>query len=116
MELSVYLDAEVVGDPDQIEWTSLRMAGVDRRLPDRIGCEVVTFRGVATGAALHVSSAGGVEKTMVAGSLTEGGGSHCVGPWLRPKEGAALEAIVSQNGAKAWMSTVHSPHAIPFFV
>lgn len=75
--------------------------------------EVVTFSDVAAGSTLHSSSAGGLEMLVIAGSFTEGGETLDVGTWLRLPEGAVLDAVAGQDGAKVWMKTGHLPHAKP---
>jgi hypothetical protein len=48
---------------------------------------------------------------MIAGSMSEGGDELGKGSWLRLPQGADLNAVAGDEGAKVWMKTGHLPFA-----
>lgn len=75
--------------------------------------ETVSCHHLDAGARLNVTSRGGIEVLMLAGSLSDQTDTLRKGSWLRIPEGEALAAIAGNEGAQVWIKTGHLPFARP---
>ena len=73
--------------------------------------ERVAFMTLEPGAAVTVDDPGGIEVLVLKGALREGEDQLVEGSWLRLPEGAVLNAVAGDAGAKVWMKTGHLPFA-----
>lgn len=84
----------------------LRAALLHEDARERVRCIAM-----APGAALSEAAPGGAELLVLEGTLTEGGEALRPSSWLRLPQGARLDAVAGEGGARLWIKTGHLPHA-----
>lgn len=75
--------------------------------------ETVTYSHLDAHASLSSDATGGIELLVIEGSITVGGETLGRNGWLRLPQGAPLDAVAGEGGAKVWMKTGHLPFAKP---
>ncbi|MEO9576090.1 MAG: cupin domain-containing protein [Tateyamaria sp.] len=90
-----------------------KVDGVSSAILHKDERETVSFHHLDAGASLDVTTAGGIEVLMIAGSMSNKTDTLRKGSWLRIPEGQSLTAIAGEDGTKVWMKTGHLPFAQP---
>ena len=87
------------------------MNGVATAQLHRDARETVSYNHLDAGAALENRDVGGIEMLVIAGAVSQGGGTLGKGAWLRLPEGESLTVTAGLDGAKLWIKAGHLRHA-----
>jgi len=115
MELHADLSQRAVLDTNALPWMPSPMAGVERRLLDRIGDEVARATSIVRYAAgshfeRHIHG-GGEEILVLDGTFSDEHGDYPAGTYLRNPAGS-VHRPWSEPGCTIWVKTGHLPASL----
>jgi anti-sigma factor ChrR (cupin superfamily) len=115
-QLHADFSRRVVLHAEELPWQDSPMAGVQRRMFDRIGGEVARATSLVRytpGSRFSPHVHGGGEVFVLDGSFTESGSSLRRHSWLRLPDQAQAQMLAGSNGARVWIKTGHLHWAVP---